>query len=106
MAFRLSCDTLILISLFYLYLCIRLQTASQVVRGAPDLSQCTGYQQQRFSGIPGARLCVEYLAGSGTQDVSMVGSLETPMKGGWFGQVKTPKGLSTVYRPRINMYGT
>eukprot|EP00976_Prorocentrum_cordatum_P025601 520438-Prorocentrum_minimum.AAC.1 len=33
----------------------------------------TGYQRQRYLGTPGARLRVEYLAGSGTQDVSMVG---------------------------------
>eukprot|EP00959_Pyramimonas_sp_CCMP1952_P448365 9388642-Pyramimonas_sp.AAC.1 len=36
----------------------------------------TGYQQERHSGIPGARLRVEYLAGSGTQNVSIKGLLE------------------------------
>eukprot|EP00959_Pyramimonas_sp_CCMP1952_P236233 4937121-Pyramimonas_sp.AAC.1 len=31
-----------------------------------------GYHRQGYTGIPGARLRVEYLAGSGTQDLSSI----------------------------------
>eukprot|EP00976_Prorocentrum_cordatum_P026813 544851-Prorocentrum_minimum.AAC.1 len=43
-----------------------------MVRGVPDLARCTGYHRRRYPGIPGARLRMEYPAGSGTRDVFIV----------------------------------
>eukprot|EP00959_Pyramimonas_sp_CCMP1952_P216537 4529102-Pyramimonas_sp.AAC.2 len=39
----------------------------------------TGYQRQRCSRYPEARLRVEYLVGSGTQDLFILAPLATPV---------------------------